>query len=296
MHIHILSPSVHIIPEYIDQAQIRLEAHGHRVTVGKHAKGKFGRFAGREEERIADLQDALNKEDIDVILCSRGGYGLAQIVDKIDFSPLQQHPKLLVGFSDITVLHNVWARHSMPSLHALMTKHIATLPENDEALLSLFHCLKTNTNTPYPLIVPPHPLNRFGETTGILRGGNLSVLYGLRNTPFDLPDDKNTILFIEDVAEHAYHIDRMMQNLRLSGVLSRIKGLIIGQFSECEDDPSMMSSIMESIAHCVKDYEYPLCFNFPAGHVDYNLPLLFNTSTCLNINEQGAYLTYNTSK
>lgn len=293
MHIHILSPSGHVLPEYIDDSVKRLERYGHVLSIGEHAKGMYGRFSGSIAERVSDLQAAIHNPTIDVILCSRGGYGLAQIVDKIDFSPLGHHPKLLVGFSDITVLHNVWGQHRLPSLHAIMTKHIASLPEDDEAFSRFMEVLDGDGRLPSPISLASHPLNRKGEVSGVLRGGNLSVLYGLRNTPFDLPDDSDTILFIEDVSEHPYHIDRMMQNLRLSGVLSRIKGLVVGQFSECQEDPSMQCSILESIAQAVEEYDYPVCFDFPAGHVDYNLPIMFNTSTHLIVRDNDVTLSYN---
>ena len=293
MHLHILSPSGHIQTEYIDQAATRLEQYGHTVSISPHAKGKYGRFSGTPEERIEDLQHAINSQHIDAILCSRGGYGLVQIIDKIDFSPLIKQPKLFIGFSDITVLHNALAQHNTPSLHAIMTKHIATLPENDDAFTRLMQVLDHPTHIPSPITTPAHPLNRVGENMGMLRGGNLSVLYGLRQTPFDLPSDTDSILFIEDIAEHPYHIDRMINNLRLSGVLSRIKGLIVGQFSDCKEDPSMMHSIQENIAAAVAEYDYPVCFDFPAGHVDYNLPLLFNyPKTQLIVTAEGAQVTY----
>ena len=219
--------------------------------------------------------------------------GAVLIIDKIDFSPLIKQPKLFIGFSDITVLHNALAQHNTPSLHAIMTKHIATLPEKDEAFTRLMQVLDHPNHIPSPITTPAHPLNRVGENMGMLRGGNLSVLYGLRQTPFDLPSDTDSILFIEDIAEHPYHIDRMINNLRLSGVLSRIKGLIVGQFSDCKEDPSMMHSIQENIAAAVAEYDYPVCFDFPAGHVDYNLPLLFNyPKTQLIVTAEGAQVTY----
>jgi len=292
MHIHILSPSGHIVSDYIDQATTRLETFGHKVTISKHAKGKYGRFSGTPEERIKDLQEAINNHNIDAILCSRGGYGLVQIIDKIDFTPLITHPKLLIGFSDITVIHNALAKYEIPSLHAIMTKHIATLPDKNDALMRLIDVLNEPNHLPSPISIPPHRLNRIGETTGVLRGGNLSVLYGLRHTPFDLQEDNNTILFIEDIAESPYHIDRMINNLRLSGFLSQLKGLVVGQFSNCEEDPSMMCTIAESIAHAVKDYDYPVCYNFPAGHVDYNLPILLNTTVNLSVTQNTVQLSY----
>jgi muramoyltetrapeptide carboxypeptidase len=139
--------------------------------------------------------------------------------------------------------------------------------------------------------IPTDPLNRIGEARGKLIGGNLSVLMGLRGSRFDLPY-KNNILFIEDIAEKPYHIDRMMQNLRFSGVLEQLSGLVVGQFSDCEEDPLMKQTISEIILDTVSEYDYPVCFNFPAGHVDYNLPLLLGAEVRLNVTQNVVRLTF----
>jgi muramoyltetrapeptide carboxypeptidase len=139
--------------------------------------------------------------------------------------------------------------------------------------------------------IPAHELNRIGSAQGKLIGGNLSVLAGMIGTPFDLPYDGN-ILFIEEIAEKPYHIDRMMQNLRLSGALSKISGLVVGQFSYCDEDSLMKMSIAEIIADAVKEYHFPVCFNFPAGHVDYNLPLVIGVKVILNISDTFSIINY----
>ncbi|MCM1034354.1 MAG: LD-carboxypeptidase [Paludibacter sp.] len=278
MHIHIISPSGAIEPQYIDNAYSVLRQQGYRVSMSPHAKGRYGRFSGTEEERLADLNAALDNPDIDIILCSRGGYGMAQIVDSIQLP--KTHRPMVIGFSDITCLHNLLGQKDIPSLHAIMTKHIATLPKDAPALQSLWQCLR-GEDIDYRL--PSHPLNKTGVTQGILRGGNLSVLYGLQGTPYAINTKRDTILFIEDICERHYHVDRMLQNLRLSGVLSKLKGLIVGQFTDCDDDPSMRESLQESIMKAVSEYDYPVVFDFPAGHVEYNLPLLMNQSCQLSI-------------
>ncbi len=288
--IRIVSPSGAIDPTLIENAKTTLCNWGFSVSEGQFARGKYGRFAGTKEERISDLQNAINDPEVNLILCSRGGYGLAQIIDKIDFSAFNNHPKLLLGLSDITILHSALAQHNIPSLHCIMAKQIAELSEDSQAKIYLREILTENKMPNYQL--PTHELNRVGQTEGILRGGNLSVLYGLRATPYDLPLDEETILFIEDIGENAYHIDRMIQNLRLSGVLKRLKGLIVGQFTNCPEDPSMSASIYESIANAVSEYNYPVCFNFPAGHVDDNLPLMLGAPVSLNITSQSSELRY----
>ena len=268
--IHIISPSGAINPEYIEGATERLQSWGYSVLEGTHARGEFGRFSGTDEERLTDLQDALSDPDVDFVLCSRGGYGLQRIIDRI---PPIARP--IIGFSDITALHQ---RSMVPSLHGLMCKHIATLPEDSEAI-QLFRMALEGAPLHYEL--PAHPLNRLGIVDGTLIGGNLSVLYGLQGTPYSLnavieAHPEGCILFIEDICERHYHIDRMMNNLRMSGVLSRIKGLIVGQFAECDCDPLMGCSIYDTIYEATADYDYPILFNFPAGHVDDNRPIWLN--------------------
>ena len=213
---------------------------------------------------------------------------MAQIIDKLDFTKFAKSPKWLIGFSDISILHNVISNLGIASVHGIMAKHLTELQADYEQITRLKDILSGK----FPhYSVPPHQLNRFGNTTGKLIGGNLSVLMALRGSQFDLQYNNN-ILFIEDIAEKPYHIDRMMQNLRFSGVLSQISGLVVGQFSDCVEDPLMMQTISEIILNAVSEYSYPVCFNFPAGHVDYNLPLVLGTLTTLRVNEKGTELAF----
>ncbi len=279
-HIHILSPSGAIDPSYIDGAAARLRSWGYRVSEGKHARGSWGRFSGTDEERLGDLTHALQDSSIDYILCARGGYGLQRIISQL--LPLNSQHPTIIGFSDITELHQWSLAQGQASLHGLMCKHLTELPEDSEMMANW---RKAIDNQPLRYEVPAHPLNRAGEIQGTLIGGNLSVLYGLQGTPYGLSmhDARCTILFIEDIAERHYHIDRMMQNLKMSGVLSQIKGLVVGQFSDCDDDPGMHESIYETIRRAVKDYDYPVLFDFPAGHVERNMPLWMGKPTTLKV-------------
>ena len=265
--IRIISPSGVIDPSYIEGAATRLRAWGYNVSVGAHARDAWGRFAGRDEDRLADLMDALNDPTVDAILCSRGGYGLQRIIDRV---PTLTKP--VIGFSDITALHQLSAISGQPSLHGIMCKHIATLPEDSEPLIALRKALAGET---LEYRWENHPLNQFGKACGPIVGGNLSVLYGLQGTPWALSklSYQFPILLIEDIGERHYHVDRMMRNLRMSGVLAHLSGLIIGQFSDCEDDELMGCSVYETIKEAVADYDYPLLFNAPFGHVEHNLPL-----------------------
>lgn len=283
--IRIISPSGAIAPMLIDNAASRLRSWGYEVLIGTHAYGAYGGYGGTEEERLADLQEAFDDNGTDIVLCSRGGYGLCQIIDRLEIR--KEHVPLLVGFSDITCLHNKLGAAGVPSLHAIMAKHISELPEDSDPIVNL---RKAFANEKLAYDVAPHPFNRLGEAHGILRGGNMAVFHGLRNTPIDLVDDGNTILFIEDIGEPAHNLDRIMHNLRISGYLSRLKGLVVGQFADCREDPKIMMTIYESIRNAVSRYDYPVIFNFPAGHVDYNLPLLLNAEWKINITETNAKL------
>lgn len=278
-HIRIISPSGVIDPTYIDQASARLRAWGYKVSEGAYARARWGRFAGTDEQRASDLNAALADSDVDFILCSRGGYGLQRIIDRI--APIG---KPIIGFSDITALHQLSAICHQPSLHGIMCKHIATLPEDSEPIMALRKALK---GKPLEYRWEAHPLNRFGAACAPIVGGNLSVLYGLQGTRYGLRDDlfreQFPILLIEDICERHYHIDRMIRNLKLSGVLAHLSGLIVGQFSDCEDDPGMGCTIYETIKEAVADYDYPVLFNAPVGHVELNLPLWENGHTSIHV-------------
>jgi len=307
-HIRIISPSGVIDPSYIDGAATRLRAWGYKVSEGAHARDVWGRFAGTDNDRLADLVDALHDDTVDMILCSRGGYGLQRIIDRV---PAITKP--IIGFSDITALHQWSAISGQPSVHGIMCKHIATLPEDSEPIQALRQVLADQTLT---YRWASHPLNRPGKAEGLLIGGNLSVLYGLQGTPYGLTSNSvsgltsnsvsgltSNILLIEDICERHYHIDRMMRNLRMSGVLANLGGLIVGQFTDCDDDPSMLTSnsdcgltsnratIYSTIKEAVADYDYPLIFNAPVGHVEHNLPLWIHGHTTIDCGADGVLLT-----
>lgn len=280
-HIRIISPSGAIDDTYIKDACARLRTWGYEVSVAEHAYGKVGRFAGTDDERLADIKAAIDDPSVDVILCSRGGYGLQRIIDRVDCTD-----KLFVGFSDVTeLLLHCW-RHCVPAVHGLMCKHIATLPEDCEPIRNWRDAIEYK---PLHYTLPSHPLNRLGEAESLLVGGNLSVIYGLQGTSNGLRDmnggnvARGSILFIEDIAERHYHIDRMMNNLKMSGVLEGLSALIVGQFTNCDDDPSMGETVYETIRRSVDDYDYPVLFNFPAGHVENNMPLVIGAATHLSV-------------
>lgn len=272
----ILSPSGKIETQWVEGLKAVLESYGLVVSVADHTLCAKGRFAGSDNERIQDLQEAINDAQVKAIFCSRGGYGLARIIDKIDFSALKSAAKWIVGFSDITALHNAFSRVGVASIHGIMAKHITLKADGLDNLMTMLF----GGDVAYE--VPAHDFNKVGEAEGELIGGNLSVLYGLRGTPFDL-DYKGKILFIEDLGERLYHIDRMMQNLRLGGVFEQISGLVVGQFTDIDEDDSFDGGVYGVISEAVKGYDIPVCFNFPAGHVDNNQPLMLGAKYKLEV-------------
>ncbi len=295
--IRIISPAGALDADIIQRAASHLCILGFTLDIAPHAMGRWGRFAATPDERIQDAIDALTDPTVGLVLCSRGGYGMQQIIDKIEQGVCERgyNGAAVCGFSDITELHQLLARLGGVSIHGIMCKPIATLADDDEPLQALLRLL---CGEPTEYIVEPTALNREGETQGVLRGGNMAVLCGLSGTPYDIrhtieqdkQQGKNTILFIEDVGEYHYKIDRMMHQLRLSGVLDSISGLVVGQFADCEDDTEMGCTLQESIAEVMNGRDIPMLFGFPAGHVEYNLPLPFGVETTLSVTKKAGRL------
>ena len=295
--IRIISPAGVLDAEIIQRAANRLQAEGFAVEIAPHATGRWGRFAGTPEQRTQDAVDALTDPEVGLVLCTRGGYGMQQIIDKIEQGVRSRgyNGAAVWGFSDITELHQLIARLGGASVHGIMCKPVATLPDQAEPWQAMLQLLHGEAAT-YTIL--PHPLNREGEATGIVRGGNMAVLCGLSGTDYDIRQTieadklqgKNTILFIEDVGEHHYKIDRMLHQLRMSGVLDNISGLVVGQFADCDDDEQMQCTLMESIAAAVEGRSYPVLFGFPAGHVEYNLPLVLGKEATLKVTKKAGCL------
>ncbi len=265
----IVSPSGRIDRDLIDATKQTLESWGLKVVSGKFAYNEYGRFAGTDEERFSDLQWALDNEDISAVICSRGGYGLIRLAGEISLKGFVQNPKWVVGFSDITVLHALLGQTGIASIHGPMCSHF--FHEGEDESVNVLKTIFFGNLPAYHL--PLHPLNKEGKSKGILRGGNLSLLSVLRGTPYDIIPE-NTILFLEDIGEQPYRIERMMYNLYLGGILEKLSGLIIGQFTDYNEDLSLGKSVYESIADMVSGYNYPVCFDFPTGHVKQNYPMI----------------------
>ena len=238
-------------------------------------------FAGSDDFRAAVFQHYLDSEEIEAIWCARGGYGSIRIVDRLDFSKFLEHPKWLVGFSDITVFHGKLNRLGVPTLHASMPFYFAN--KTPEAKQSLYDAL---TGKPLQYAFSSDPLNRCGEAEAEVVGGNLSVLIGMMGSE-TFPETDGKILFIEEVDEYIYHIDRMMHCLKRAGKLDRLKGLIVGGLTQIKDNTHPFGMTAEQvIAEAVSEYDYPVCFGFPAGHWDDNKALYLGISSRLIVTKE----------
>jgi len=281
--IAIVSTARKITREEIEPAIKLFTAWGLDVVEGGHLYASYNQFAGSDDQRLADLQHMLDDDSIRAIVCSRGGYGTVRIIDRLDFSRFIRHPKWITGFSDVTVLHSHIHRHfNIETLHAIMPVNFKDKCESDPSLNSLKKALFGKELSYH---YPSEPLFRKGTARGQLVGGNLSILYSLTNTNSDI-DTNGKILFIEDLDEYLYHIDRMMMNLRRSGKLDGLAGLIVGAMTKMHDnDVPFDKTANEIIAEAVEDYPYPVCYNFPAGHIDDNRALILGREVELVINE-----------
>ncbi len=282
----IVSPAGIIKPQVVYNSLPVLADCGWVPYVGKNTFGRFGTFAGTDDERYADLEAALLDPDTRAIICSRGGYGAVHLLDRLDRLPLRDDPKWIVGYSDISALHALMTRHGIKSVHAPMTKHISENRGRDTDSRRLFEILSGATPD---LRAGGHPLNRPGEAEGLLVGGNLAVIAGLLSTPFDVIRP-GRILFIEDIAEPIYKVERILYTLRLSGVLGQLAGLVVGRFTDYAPDRGS-ASMEEMISRIVADYSYPVAYRIPVGHVDHNVPLVCSSLVRLEVTRNSAVIT-----
>ena len=258
------------LPQPMDDAVALLQSWGLEVVLGETVTASCHQFAGDDALRAQDLQRYVNDDTIKAIFAARGGYGTVRIIDSVDFSRLITHPKWIIGFSDITVLHaHLFTNYGLQTIHGQMPINIpdATVP-------SLETLRKALLGQELTYEITPHPLNRTGHAEGVLIGGNLAILLSLSGSVSDYNYD-GKILFIEDVGEYLYSIDRMLYTLKRAGKLKNLAGLIVGGFTDLKDnDIPFGQTAQEIIRAIVEEYDYPVCFDFPAGHVRDNWALV----------------------
>ncbi len=282
--VSIISPAGKIDRQIVRRGAELLRQQGFKVNIGRHAFDEERIFAGSDSARAADMQRALDDPSVKAIFFSRGGYGCLRTHRQLDWSSFLGKPKWLAGFSDITVFHAYLSRRRIASVHGVMTSQFERDGATTDSFERMMDLLGGKT-AEYNL--PPHELNRTGTASGILTGGNLSIIQSLRGTDFDIRP-KGKILFIEDVHELHYHLDRMMGNLKAGGILERLSGLIVGHFTGMRDGgtPYGMTAC-QIIREAVEPYCYPVVFGFPAGHELPNHPLLMGGRITLEVSNGG---------
>jgi muramoyltetrapeptide carboxypeptidase len=263
---------------------------GYKIVLAPNLFTDYHQFAGTDVQRTSDFQWLINKPDINAILCVRGGYGTVRIIDKIDFSPLLNHPKWVCGYSDVTVLHTHLNKLGIQSLHCTMPVNFPSDGSVNDSVKSMLNFLE---GKPQSYSIPPHALNRIGDVKGELIGGNLSILYSLQGSESEISTE-GKILFIEDLDEYLYHIDRMIINLNRSGKLSKLLGLIVGGMSEMHDNNVPFGKTAEEIVReAVEEYHFPVSFGFQTGHIDPNMALLLGCEVSLSVSPIGSTLNFN---
>ena len=278
--IGLMAPARRVSEQELTKAVDIIESRGYKVVKGSSLFASENQFAGTDEERTADFQQMIENPEVKTVFAVRGGYGSVRIVDKIDFRPLLKVPKWLAGYSDFTIFNNHLINLGLQSLHATMPLNFAG--NTPAALDSLFDVLG-GKKLHYRFI--SHPLNRKGKAGGMLAGGNLSVLYGLLGSR-SFPDTAGKILFLEDLDEYLYHIDRMMMAMKRAGVLKNIAGLLVGGMTNMHDNTVPFGKTAEEIIReSVEEYDFPVAFGFPAGHQPDNRALIMGADIQLEVKE-----------
>ncbi len=283
--IGIVSSARKISLEELKAAIKILENWGFEIVLGKNLFEENNQFSGTIEQRTTDLQSMIDNDAIKVILCARGGYGTVQIIDNLNFNRFKKNPKWIIGYSDITVLHSHLNNLGIASLHATMPINF----ENNsiESLQSLKNALLGKSNR---IECKSNAFNRLGKADAEIVGGNLSILYSLLGSNSDI-DTEGKILFVEDLDEYLYHIDRMIINLKRNGKLAKLKGLIVGGMTDMNDNEIPFGkSVEEIILEHTNKYDYPICFGFAAGHINDNRCIKLGLRSVLEINENGVSL------
>jgi muramoyltetrapeptide carboxypeptidase len=272
-----------VSPEEVSKSIEVFESKGLKVVLGPNLFGKDNQFSGTDEQRAADMQLFFDNPEINAIISVRGGYGSVRTLQPLNFDKFIQQPKWIIGYSDITVFHSIVNnKYNTETLHAPMPFNYGKNDADWDSINQTFDILFGNTPE---YTITKHPLNINGKTEGELIGGNLSVLYSLRGTPADYnPEGK--ILFIEDIDEYLYHIDRMLMNLLYGNKLSGLKGVIVGDMTDMKDNITPFGkNAYEIIDSFVKKLNIPVCYGFPAGHGSINKPLIMGRKILLEVGE-----------
>jgi muramoyltetrapeptide carboxypeptidase len=286
--IGIVCPAGYMPYEKAETCINALQQWGYKVKIGKTLGNQFCYFSGTDAERLTDLQKMIDDEEVKSILCARGGYGLSRIIDDIDFKRFEKNPKWIIGYSDITILHaHIYTKYKTASMHSPMAAAFNNGGAENEFVQSLREAI---TGELYNYSGDGNFLNRKGLAQGELIGGNLSLIIHLIGTVSDF-DTRNKILFLEDVGEYLYNIDRMMMQLKRTGKLEELSALIIGGFTELKDTTIPFGQdVYDLIFDKIKEYDYPVCFDFPVSHTDRNYALKIGVKHQLSVTEREVIL------
>ena len=282
--IGIVCPSGYMPAENAETCIKTLESWGYKVKVGSTLGSQFNYFSGTDKQRTQDLQKMLDDTNIKAILCGRGGYGLSRIIDKLNFQKFKNNPKWIIGFSDITILHaHIFQHYQIASLHAPMAAAFNDGGYKNEYITSLKNALNGEASN---YTCATHAMNKIGSGEGELIGGNLSLIAHLVGTHSSYKT-RHKILFLEDVGEYLYNIDRMMIQLDRAELFKHLQGLIIGGFSDMKDTTTPFGmDILTIINQHVKDYKFPICFNFPVSHEPENFALKIGVKHELKVGKE----------
>ncbi|MBC3758371.1 LD-carboxypeptidase [Hyunsoonleella sp. SJ7] len=265
----------------VEQAKALLKRWGLHSVVGTHVFNQANHFAGTDDERCEDLQKALDDPKISAIWCARGGYGTVRILDKLDFTTFKKHPKWVIGYSDITALHNAIHNAGVESLHALMCVSLTKDELEIEASISTFQNALFGKPLNYTLEGTSY--NKIGEASGQLVGGNLTMLHTMLGSETSI-DVSDKILFIEEIGEYKYHIDRMLQSLKRAGYFDSCKGVIVGDMTKLRKNTTLWgTSVEQLVLDALSDYDFPIAFNMPAGHEKDNRALILGRTIQLEV-------------
>ena len=274
-------------PEEAKPAIDLLESWGLKVKLGKTIGLDSCQLGGTDSERAADFQEQLDNDNIKAIWCARGGYGTVRIIDLIDFSKFKKHPKWVMGFSDVTVLHSHINTLDVATLHSIMP---FTVPKAPEEVKQTFKNALFGIKNSY--IIPSKSYDRKGVAKGELVGGNLSIIYSLLGSKSSI-DTKDKILFIEDLDEYLYHVDRMLQNMKRNDYFKNVKGIIVGSMRDMHDNEIPFGqNEVQLITEIVKDLNIPIAFEFCAGHQKDNRTLMLGSHVDFEVNETEIKLTF----